>query len=90
MKDAIIRLLSSMKFWTVILGIVTALGAKYGINVDPEVYWSIVGLFGLLLGAQGLADHGKEAAKVAALAATPATTTVVDNSTNITTKEEVK
>lgn len=66
MKDAIIRLLSSMKFWTTILGVVSALGAKYGFNVDPDGYWSIVGLFGLLLGAQGLTDHGKEAAKVTA------------------------
>lgn len=64
MKDAILRLLSSMKFWTLILGVATALGVKYGIKVDPDVYWSIVGLFGLLIGAQGLTDHGKEAAKV--------------------------
>lgn len=87
MKDAIIRLLSSMKFWTVVLGIISALGAKYGINVDPSVYWSIIGLFGILIGAQGLTDHGKEAAKIAALASTPAATTVVDNNTA---KEEIK
>lgn len=70
MRDAIIRLLSSMKLWTVVLGIASALGAKYGIRVDPDVYWSIVGLFGLLLGAQGLTDHGKEAAKATASAST--------------------
>lgn len=49
-----------------ILGMVTAIGAKYGFKVDPEIYWSIVGLFGLLIGAQGLTDHGKEAAKISA------------------------
>jgi hypothetical protein len=90
MKDAIVRLLSSMKFWTTFLGIVTAIGAKYGFKVDPEVYYSIVGLFGLLLGAQGLTDHGKEAAKIAAANPVAPTTTVVDNSTTVTTKEEVK
>lgn len=86
MKDAIIRLLSSMKFWTTILGVVTALGAKYGFKVDPDVYWSIIGLFGLLVGAQGLTDNGKEAAKITATAAAPNT----DNSTNVNTKEETK
>lgn len=65
-KEAVVRLLSSMKFWTMVLGIITALGAKYGFKVDPEIYWSIVGLFGLLIGAQGLTDHGKEAAKISA------------------------
>ncbi len=55
-----------MKFWTAVLGILSAIGAKYGFRVDPEVYWSIVGIFGLLIGAQGLTDHGKEAAKITA------------------------
>lgn len=64
MKTALLRLLSSMKFWTLLLGIVTSLGAKYGLEVDPEVYWSIVGLFGLLIGAQGLNDHGKAKAEI--------------------------
>lgn len=88
MKDAIIRLLSSMKFWTVVLGLLTSFGAKYGFKVDPDMFWAIVGLFGLLLGAQGLQDHGKEAAKaqipVAALVDNRTT-----NTTNIT-KEEAK
>ena len=62
MKQALLRLVSSMKFWTLILGLITSLGAKYGFQVDPEVFWSIVGLFGLLIGAQGLTDQGKTAA----------------------------
>jgi hypothetical protein len=64
MKTALLRLLSSMKFWTLLLGLVTSLGARYGFDVDPEVYWSIVGLTGLLLGAQGLTDHGKSKAEI--------------------------
>lgn len=70
MKEALFRLVSSMKFWTVILGLSTAVGAKFGLKVDPDIYWSIVGLFGLLIGAQGLTDHGKEAAKITAAATT--------------------
>jgi len=66
MKDALLRLISSMKFWTAVLGIVTALGAKYGLKVDADLYWSIVGMFGVLLGAQGLTDHGKVAAQITA------------------------
>jgi hypothetical protein len=62
MKEALLRLVSSMKFWTLILGLLVSLGAKYGFEVDPEVYWAIVGLFGFLLGAQGLTDQGKTAA----------------------------
>lgn len=63
MKDALLRLIASMKFWTAMLGLVTALAARYGFSVDPEVYWTIVGIFGALLGGQALTDHGKEAAK---------------------------
>lgn len=65
MKDAIIRLVSSMKVWTAVLGLLTAVGAKYGLNVDPEVYWAIVGVITALILGQGLTDHGKEAAKIA-------------------------
>lgn len=66
MKTALLRLFSSMKFWTLLLGLVTSLGAKYGLGIDPDTYWSIVGLFGLLLGVQGLNDHGKGKAEIEA------------------------
>lgn len=64
MKVALLRLLSSMKFWTAVLGVLTALGAKYGLEVDPETYWTIVGFFSLLLGGQALQDHGKAKAEI--------------------------
>lgn len=64
MKTALLRLFSSMKFWTLLLGLVTSLGAKHGLEVDAQTYWSIVGLFGLLLGVQGLNDHGKAKAEI--------------------------
>ncbi len=58
---ALKRLISSMKFWTFILTLLTALGAKYGFNVDASTFWSIVGLGGTLLGVQGATDWGKNA-----------------------------
>ena len=91
MKDAIIRLLSSMKFWTAVLGLLTAIGAKVGFNVDPEVFWAIVGVVTSVIIGQGLTDHGKEAAKITAaatLAATQQPATAV--TTVIVPKEETK
>jgi hypothetical protein len=64
MKNALLGLLSSKKFMTWLLGMFIALGAKYGFHVDPEVFWTLVGLTGVLLGAQGATDHGKAAAMV--------------------------
>lgn len=66
MKAALIALLSSMKFLTTVLGIVTALAARYGFHVDPDTFWMIAGLFVVLLTGQGLTDHGKAAAQIAA------------------------
>jgi hypothetical protein len=55
-----------MKFWTLILGLISAIAAKKGFSMDPEIYWTIVGAFGVLIGAQGAADWGKNAAIAAA------------------------
>ncbi len=65
MKDALVRLFSSAKFWTMLIGLAVTLGARYGFQVDADVMWMIAGLVGILLGAQGLTDHGKSAAMVA-------------------------
>lgn len=72
MKPALVRLLSSMKFWTTVLGFVaTSCGAwiaRHGFDMSDEnvrqVARYIAGGFGLLLGMQGLQDHGKEAARL--------------------------
>jgi len=58
---ALKRLVSSMKFWTFMLTLLLALGTKYGFNVDPTAYWTIVGLGAALLGVQGATDWGKNA-----------------------------
>lgn len=70
--DALKRLAGSMKAWTLVLGLLTTLGAKYGFNVDPTTFWVIVGGFATLLGAQGATDWGKSASTV--MAAVPPTT----------------
>jgi hypothetical protein len=63
-KAPLARLFSSMKFMTFLLGVITTQAAKYGFEVDPETYWTITGLFGLLLGAQAATDHGKAKAEI--------------------------
>jgi hypothetical protein len=63
-REALLRLVSSMKFWTALLGLLGILGAKYGFDVDENTYWTIVGIVGLLLAGQAATDHGKAAAQV--------------------------
>lgn len=64
MKAALIRFFSSLKVWTTLLGLTVLALAHWGINVDANTQAEIAGLFAVLLGAQGLADHGKEAALI--------------------------
>lgn len=74
MKQALIKLIESSKFWTTLIGIAATFAAKYGLQVDAATQAEIAGLFVMLLGGQAAADHGKEAAKVnaaLALAADP-------------------
>lgn len=66
MKIALTRLLASMKFWTTLAGVLTVLCARYGFQVDRETILTIGGLFGILLGSQGLADQGKHAEQIRA------------------------
>jgi hypothetical protein len=63
MIEAIKALLSSKKFITAIVGLVVAGVAKLGLNLEPEIVASVLGFFAVLVGAQGAADLGKEAAK---------------------------
>jgi hypothetical protein len=74
MKEAVLGLLSSKKFITAIVALVVTGAAKYGFDVDAEVCAAVLGLFAVLIGAQGAADNGKEAARlhVESAAAEPA------------------
>lgn len=60
------RMCSSLKVQTTIVGLLVTSGARWGVHVSPEVQAAILILFGALVHAQGQADHGKEAAKIAA------------------------
>lgn len=64
MKQAIADLLSSKKFITAIVALLVTAGARYGLALDPEVCVAVLSVFAVLIGAQGAADHGKEAARL--------------------------
>ncbi len=78
MREAFSRLLSSVKAWTLILGMFATAGAsllaRYSLEVSTEtvqqVAITVAGMFAVLIGAQGLTDAGKEAAKIKATSAT--------------------
>jgi hypothetical protein len=81
MKDALARMFSSAKVWTVIIGGLVTAGAsflaKYGLEVSDATVQQIAGtaalLVGILVHAQGQADHGKYAVRaVDSNTATPA------------------
>jgi len=59
--------LKSKKFRVLIVGIVLAIGGKLGLNLDPILIKYVVGLCMAYLVSQGIADQGKEAAKINAL-----------------------
>lgn len=77
MTAALRNLFSSKKFITMLVGLAVALGARFGLQLEPELVASIVGLFAVLIGAQGLADQGKEAAKESKPSSTPLVMLVV-------------
>ena len=63
--SALKGLVGSKKFWSAVIGaVVLAVTDHFGVN--KEIVFSIAGLFGLQIAGQGLADAGKEAAKVRA------------------------
>lgn len=67
--DLIKALLSSKKFIAAIIGGIVAIGARYGLKLDPDMVDDLVKLFLVYIGAQGLADFRKQEAKVNAIAA---------------------
>jgi len=63
-------LLTSKKFIAMVAGIISVTILKvFKVNVDPQIIVAILGLVAVYIGAQGLADHKKEAAKIEAVAA---------------------
>ena len=59
-------LLASKKFVAMIVGLIVIIVGKLGLNLDPEAVTKVVGLIMAYIVGQGIADNGKEAAKVEA------------------------
>lgn len=57
-------LFSSKKFLVMLAGVVLAIANKLGLDLDPELVNQILALVGVYIVGQGIADRGKEAAKV--------------------------
>jgi len=57
-------LIKSKKFQVAIIGVVVMLLGEFGLDIDPEALLAIVSpLIAYIIG-QGVADHGKEKAKI--------------------------
>lgn len=65
MKKVLAELLGSKKVVTTLIGVAATVAARKGFELDTELCMAIAGAFAVLVGAQGAADHGKEAAKIA-------------------------
>lgn len=69
-------LLQSRKFIAMIVGFIVIVAAKvFKVDVDPLMVAEIVALISLYILGQGIADNGKEAAKINAVSANAGTTT---------------
>lgn len=55
---------TSKKFIVAVVGVIIAIAGRHGLSLDPQTVEHVVYLFVAYLLGQGIADHGKEAAKV--------------------------
>src|SRR4029078_13260730 len=69
MLNALTGLLGSTKVLMTVAGLIVAFLAKRGFNVSDEIVLAILGFFASAVLGQGMADKGKEAAKIDAVAA---------------------
>jgi hypothetical protein len=69
MQTALKDLIASKKFIVMLVTIAVAVASKLGLNLDPDMLTQIIALAGAFIVGQGIADHGKEAAKINAAAA---------------------
>lgn len=65
MKGAVLAMLGSKKAVAAMVGMVVALAAKVGLDLEVSAVMTVVGPVIAYVVAQGIADNGKEAAKVA-------------------------
>ncbi len=69
MKQAFRDMFASKKFLVALTAVLVAIGAKVGLNVGNDVLLPVVALVASYIVGQGIADSGKEKAKVDAKAA---------------------
>lgn len=58
------ELFASKKFIVMLAAVVVAIASKLGLAIDQDVSAQVIALAGAYVVGQGIADHGKEAAKV--------------------------
>lgn len=63
------ELLTSKKFLVFVSGVIVTFLARYGFNADPLIIQGVIAMVVAYLFGQGIADSGKEAAKVHEVAA---------------------
>lgn len=56
MFEAIRRLLGSRKFVLLLVGVISAVGARLGLDADPQLVGMVVGLFAVAIGAVAYED----------------------------------
>lgn len=66
--DLIKSFLHSKKFVAAIIGIIITIGGRYGLNLDPQLVQDVVYILIAYIVGQGIADHGKAAAQITAMA----------------------
>ena len=60
LTNALSRLVTSKKVITLVTGLATTYAAKKGWILQPDMVEEIIGIFGVLILAQGAQDFGKE------------------------------
>lgn len=64
MLDKLKALFTSKKFICTVVGILLVIAGKVGIGITEDQMWAIVALIASFVTGQGLADFGKEKAKI--------------------------
>lgn len=64
MKPALLELITSKKFLTTLTTIIVYLAGRFGFDVDIAMLDRVCAALFIYIGAQGIADHGKAAAKL--------------------------
>lgn len=68
MRQALIDMFTSKKFLAALAAVIVYVAGRFGFDVDPGTLDRIVAALLVYVGAQGIADHGKSAAQIAAVA----------------------